>query len=161
MTCRVCGHVNEVYTSRCIGCGNSLNESIHPEKIASEKEVSVKNLSPFETALKDIKNAWMAAIFSGVMTLIITAMAISGNRYLSFSAFNLLDVFLLFGLACGIYKKSRTCAVIIFVYFLLSKYDLYKEAGSVQGLPVALALAYFYFRGILGTFNYHKLINQK
>src|SRR5512137_1150006 len=74
-----------------------------------------------EQAEKAIKNAWTAGIISGVLTLIVTIAAMAGYSILGFSALNLLDVAVIGGLTFGIYRKSRTCAVIMLIYFMGSK----------------------------------------
>ena len=71
--------------------------------------------------LKRIRNAWVTGIISGSITLIFTLIAMNGDQLMGFSVWNLSDVVLIFGLTFGIYKKSRTCAVVMLAYFLLSK----------------------------------------
>lgn len=102
-----------------------------------------------------IKNAWMAGIVSGVITLIVTAVAMYGYSFMGFSALNLLDVALIFGLTFGIYRKSRVCAVIMLIYFIGSKIYLWMDTGKLSGLPLALVFGYYFFQGVLGTFAYH------
>lgn len=161
MTCNACSYVNDVYAVRCVSCGNLLNkklnelESSKVETIKSEKNLSI------DTVLMDVKNAWVAGVVSGVLTLSITLYAMSGNKILSFNAFNLIGVALTFGLAFGIYKKNRGCALVMFIYFLLSKYMLLIESGSSSSIPLSLVFIYYFFRGVLRTFNYHKLKSKQ
>ena len=107
--------------------------------------------------LKKIKYAWVAALFSAGITLTFTLIAMSGTEILGFSAWELLDVALILGMAFGIYKKSRTCAVLMFLYFIASKILIMAETCKPTGILVALLFAYFYWQGISGTFAYHKL----
>lgn len=107
--------------------------------------------------LKKIKGAWIAALISGMMTLIVTLVAISGNRMLGFGPMNVLDVVLIFGLAYGIYRKSRTCAVLMFAYFAISKIMLFAQTRQASGIVFGLIFLYFFGRGVVGTFEYHKL----
>jgi serine/threonine-protein kinase len=106
--------------------------------------------------LKKIKHAWIAAVISGSITLIFTVIAISGTDVLGASAWTFLDVALIFGLAFGIFKKSRTCAVIMLTYFVLSKVSISIETGKLNGLGLGILFAYFYWEGVSGTFAYHK-----
>jgi len=108
-----------------------------------------------------IKGAWIAGIISGSITLFVTILAIVGVRIFNFSAWTLLDVILVFGLAYGIYRKNRACAVILFIYFILSKIYMIIALGAVTGLPVAILFAYFFFQGIRGTFAYHKIMKAQ
>lgn len=104
-----------------------------------------------------IKKAWMAGVISGVITLIVTVAAMAGYSIMGFTSLNLLDVAFIFGLTFGIYKKSRTCAVLMFVYFVGSKIYLWSETGKLSGLPLALIFGYYFFQGILGAFAYHSM----
>lgn len=45
--------------------------------------------------LKKIKNAWVAGIISGCITLAVTLLALSGTSILGFSAWELIDVALI------------------------------------------------------------------
>ncbi|MBL8277757.1 MAG: hypothetical protein JNL93_13735 [Pelomonas sp.] len=105
---------------------------------------------------KKIKSAWVAGCISGAVTLAVTLLAMAGTQTMGFSAWSLLDVALIFGLSFGIYKKSRTCAVVMLVYFVTSKIILMMEARAASGLLVALVFGYFYVQGILGIFAFHK-----
>ncbi|HUJ19713.1 MAG TPA: hypothetical protein VL197_17125 [Nitrospirota bacterium] len=107
------------------------------------------------TADVAIKKAWMAGIISGVLTLIVTLAAMSGHSIMGFTALNLVDAVLIFGLSFGIYKKSRTCAVIMLIYFIGSKIYLWKETGSLAGFPLAALFGYYFYQGVTGTFDYH------
>lgn len=110
--------------------------------------------------LKKIKNGWVAGIISGCVTLAVTLLAISGTSILNFSAWELIDVALIFGLTFGIYKKSRTCAVLMLSYFIISKIIIMAETGSPSGIALALVFLYYYFQGMIGTFQYHKLMRR-
>lgn len=110
-----------------------------------------------EQAEKAIKTAWSAGIISGVLTLIVTLVAMAGYSFMDFSAWNLLDVAVIAGLTFGIYRKSRTCAVVMLVYFIGSKFLIWSETKSVSGLPMALIFSWFFFQGMRGTFAWHSL----
>lgn len=105
---------------------------------------------------RKIKPARITGCISGAVTLTITLVAMAGVWALEFSGWSLLDVALIFRLSYGIYKKSRTCAVVMLVFFVISKIILMMEAGKPSGLLVALIFGYFYVQGILGTFAFHK-----
>ena len=156
MTCKACNYVNESYAERCVGCGNLLNEKTAPKT----KIADTQNISPIDEALKDIKNASVAGVVSGFLTLAVTLYAMLGYKYLSFDAFSLIDVAFTFGLAFGIYKKNRACAIVMLVYFLLSKYMILSESGSLSSIPLSLVFIYYYYKGLIGTFNYQKIKNS-
>lgn len=127
-----------------------------PAAMVEEVDFSV----PEEIA-KKIKNAWSAALFSAGITLIFVILAISGTSVLGISVWESVDVALMLGLAYGIYKKSRICAVAIFVYFIAAKILLISQTGNTSGIALAIVFLYFYFNGILGTFAYHRLKKEK
>lgn len=111
--------------------------------------------------LKKIKNAWIAGIVSGCVTLAVTLLAISGNPVLGYSAWELLDVVLIFGLTFGIYRKSRTCALSMLVYFVISKVLLMLDGAKPTGIVMSVIFIYFYALGVAGTFQYHKLVRER
>lgn len=112
-------------------------------------------------ANQQIKTAWIAGLVSTVITLIAT-LALSGSEA---GAFLWIDVLLSAGFTFGIYKKVRTCAVLMLIYFILSK--LLQISAALQadaGInPVAIGFGglftYFYVQGVRGTFTYHRLTN--
>lgn len=110
-----------------------------------------------EKILNMIKGAWIAALVSAGITFVITLLAIFGTPLLGFSGWELIDVAFVLGMAFGIYKKSRTCAVLMFIYFIISKVLLTISTGAILGLPIALAFLFLYWQGVAGTFAYHKL----
>ena len=123
----------------------------------------VRNSSPeVKEARKHIKNACVAGIISGVLTLIIILISVgSGKAIAGLDAWGLIDVLLVFGLTYGIYRKSRVCAVVMFAYFIISKLIMWAEIGKPTGLVMALIFGYYYFRGMQGTITYHKLIKRE
>ncbi|MEO5688444.1 MAG: hypothetical protein ABIR54_13890 [Burkholderiaceae bacterium] len=110
-----------------------------------------------DAVLKKIRNAWIACLVSAGVTLVISIMAIAGHRVGPFTGAELVDVVLILGLAFGISRKSRVCAVLMFCYFAISKIMLITSTGQVNGLFMGLAFLWFYALGVQGTFEYHKL----
>jgi hypothetical protein len=113
-----------------------------------------------DAVLKKIRNAWIAAAISAGITLSFVFLAISGTSIAGVSAWEFLDVALAAGLAFGIYKKSRTCAVAMLVYFIISRVLVISETGKLGSIVIALAFLYFFVQGVIGTFAYHKHIKR-
>ncbi|WP_291569000.1 MULTISPECIES: hypothetical protein [unclassified Clostridium] len=111
-----------------------------------------------EKALNYIKSAWGLAIACSLITLLgITISVLGNNNFLGLSLYGLIDVVLLLGLGFGVYKKSRVCAVILFIYFTLGKlYMLSSGMSNIGGLIISIAFGTCYFQGIRGTIHYHK-----
>ena len=110
-----------------------------------------------DAVLKKIRNAWVACIVSGVLTVILAMIAMNGNSMGGHSGYDVIDALFVFGLAFGISRKSRVCAVLMLAYFVLSKYLLFRASGQVNGLAFGVVFLYFYAMGVQGTFEYHKL----
>jgi len=114
---------------------------------------------------QQIKNAWVAGLCSGGLTLALTLVAVSNPDALQrfgINAWNFVDVVLIFGLTFGIYLKNRVCAVLMLVYFVASKvFQLSSGAINPAGLVIAGLFAYCFFDGVRGTFTYHRLMNAQ
>ncbi|WP_027624797.1 hypothetical protein [Clostridium lundense] len=112
-----------------------------------------------EKALKCIKSAWRLAIACSLIKLIaiIAITRISNFGFLELILYTLIFIILDLGLAFGVYKKSRICAVILFVYFTLSQLHMLSNGmNNIVGLILSLAFATCFFQGIRGTIYYHK-----
>lgn len=111
-----------------------------------------------EKALKYIKTAWVLAIVSSLLTLLVIIISVLGNNnFLGLSLYSLLDVVFVLGLAFGVYKKSRVCAVMLFIFFVLGQLNiLISGMGSIGSFIMSVAFATGYFQGIRGTIHYHK-----
>ena len=103
-----------------------------------------------EAALKHIKHAWVAGVISGSMTLLLVAIAASGSTVvaeLGVDWWILIDVVTVFGLSLGIYKKSRVCALLMFIYFVGSKIILW---ATCEEYPSQSCSATSSFKGFEG-----------
>ena len=110
-----------------------------------------------DAVLKKIRNAWVACLITGTLTLVLAFIAMSGSALGGHSGMDAIDALFVFGMAFGISRKSRVCALLMLGYFILSKYLLYKASGQASGMLFGLVFLYFYAQGVLGTFEYHKL----
>jgi uncharacterized membrane protein (GlpM family) len=114
-------------------------------------------------AKKKIRNAWIAGLISGFLTLIFTLVAATSEsgavniQGTTASIWNLLDVFLTFLFTFGIYMKSRVAAIGMFIYFLISKLAMWTAGPTLPGILTGVVFIYFYFEGARGTLAYHRL----
>lgn len=113
-----------------------------------------------EEILKKIKNAWVAGLVSIGTTVVFTLISMSGTDIMGLDAWAFVDVFLMLIFVFGIYKKSRTCAVLMLLLFAANKIVMWLEAGTASGLPLALVFLWFYTQGVIGTFQYHSLVKK-
>ncbi len=120
-----------------------------------------KQDSRYVDAMKKIKAGWITGVVLGVLTfLIITVVVWAGVDFLGISALMYIDVLIIFGLAFGIFFKSRTCAVLMVVYYIVSKLLMIAEMGApknVASLALPIAITIIYIQAVVGTFKYHEL----
>jgi len=135
-----------------------MNENVNAERTRPPEAQEASGVP--DDVLKKIKIAWIAGCVSGGVTLTGALLALAGDNYLGFSAWDLLDVVLICGLVYGIYRKSRICAVLMLLYFIVSKIVIIRETGSPAGLALALVFIYYYIQGVIGTFRYHNLLRR-
>ncbi len=113
-----------------------------------------------EEILKKIKNAWVAGLISIGVTVAFTMISMTGADILGLDAWAFADVILMFIFVFGIYKKSRTCAILLLLLFIANKALMWLEMGVANGLPLALIFLWFYTQGVIGTFQYHAYLKN-
>lgn len=120
-----------------------------------------KQDSRYVEAMKMIKAGWIAGVVVGSLTFLFTTLVVlTGKSALGLNAFAYIDVFIAYGLAFGIFCKSRVCAILMVVYYILSKIALMAAAGgppNVAGVVVPIALTICFIQAAVGTFKYHEL----
>lgn len=120
-----------------------------------------------EEASQATRQGAIAALISGGLTLVFVWLAIALDAQGTFSIFNdvyyLFDVALIFILAFGVYKKSRYAAIVLTVYFVVSKLMLAIERGGISTgtLLLSFIFLYFYVKALQGCFAFKKLEKQE
>lgn len=118
-----------------------------------------------EKELKYIKYAWITTAVSAVLTVIVSFLSTysADIKYgYGINLWALIDAALVAGLAYGIYRKNRYCALSMFIYFTVSKLALF-STGNMAGLSVSLLFIMIFFRGMVATFrvyNYRVKIGE-
>lgn len=114
-----------------------------------------------EEALQATKTGAIAACISGTITLAVSVFAIWNNSSGALELWNdpeiFLDILLIFFLAYGIYKKSLTAAVVMFIYFIFAKIFIVIGTGQVQGIVLGLVFLYFFGKAVQGAFVLQKI----
>ena len=105
---------------------------------------------------KKIKSAWVAGLISAGVTLALILISFTGTSIGGVDAWALIDLFIILGLSYGVFRKSRTCAVLLLLVFVANKLLMWATAGNVSGLPLALIFIWFFGQGVVGTFQHHK-----
>ncbi len=109
---------------------------------------------------KAIKYGWIAATVSAVFTLILAVLGFfihSDNQILQYALdpWLLVDVVLIAVLAFFVFKKSRTAATILLIYFILSKIMEWMDTHSFSGGGIALIFILIYFNAMRATYIWH------
>jgi hypothetical protein len=139
---------------------NSSNPYESPSVAVLDARQPLERDIPEEIS-RPIKHGWIAACVSATMTLLVTLLALKSSTENSYvDAWNLMDVALIALFALGIYKRSRTAATLMLVYFVLSKILMMMETGMPSGLVLGLVFTIFYFRALTATFRYHAFVKQ-
>jgi serine/threonine-protein kinase len=118
-----------------------------------------------EEANSGIRDAWVAGVISIGATMIITLSYITGLGngigWGNIDQVTLLDMAITAVLSFGIYKKSRACAILLFVYFIYMRIIMpWMDENVLIGVPFTLIFLYFIGKGVRGTIVYHKLVGN-
>jgi hypothetical protein len=98
--------------------------------------------------------AWIAAGLSGLLTGFFAYQSAS-----HLNPRNFVDAALLLGFAYGIFRKSRICAVLALIYYVINQIALVKmmhSAITANGLVGAALFVAVYVLGVVGTFAWHR-----
>ncbi|NIO09099.1 MAG: hypothetical protein GTO40_14235 [Deltaproteobacteria bacterium] len=116
-------------------------------------------------AVRAAKAGAVAAFISGGLTAVVVLFAMLSNAQGALGYWNdpvmFFDIFFILGCAAGLLRNSRSAAILITVYFLLSKVVIYLETGKLAGLGMSLVFVYFFARAVYGTFVYHRIRKEE
>ncbi len=96
-----------------------------------------------------VRGAWLACLVSAAQTLFAGIAALSEME-------GLVGAALILGMAYGISRKSRVCAVLMLVYFAVSRVLVYLADGPSIGMVLSAILLVLYVQGVAGTFEWHQ-----
>lgn len=117
-----------------------------------------------ERALRDIRIAWVAALVSAALTgAMVLLAAYLDVPVIGFSLFSAINVVVLLAGAYGVWQRSRTAAVLLLVFFVVSQVSVrlqYPEVGY-SGIVVTAIFATLYLRGAVATFKLHRLESEE
>ena len=98
----------------------------------------------------------MAASICAGLTLVLSVLAAVGVTTLpGYDAWNLIDVAILAGLAYGVWRRSRVCAVLLLLYGIANEVLLAFDETARFSL-LRIVFIYFYFRGAIQIFRDHR-----
>jgi serine/threonine-protein kinase len=106
-----------------------------------------------DLAGRNVTRAWMAATISAGLTLIFGALAAAGVLTVpGADGWILVDAALLGGLAYGVWRHSRVCALLLLIYSVVGETYLAFE-GTARFSLLRIIFIYFYFRGTIELFK--------
>lgn len=123
--------------------------------------LDTRELEELSEAEDQIDKAWKAGLVVGAITLLVAVILIFVGPTAGINGwFMLIDAALCLGLAYGIRRNSRTCAIVMFIYYIASKISYWSSTGAGGGIYIwglTLVIAYWFLMAIFGTFTWHKV----
>ncbi len=121
---------------------------------------TISSMHPYHIQ-RDIRRAWIAALISATGTLAISLFVVLAHRtFYGVSAWTLFDAAFVYGLAIGVYRRSRIAIVLLICYWAGSKLHLYWVTGKIGALIGLAIFGYFFVAGALAIFEYHREKDQ-
>jgi hypothetical protein len=155
---------SSLYSARYSDCGTDRiqykvkpNENLYaaPQTILEVTEPSIP-----AGILGKNKTGWVTTLICGSMSLVMVLVRMSRAGAIGAEAWGFIDVVLMFGMAFGIYKKSRSCAVIMLLYYAAGKMVPLIAGGSYISIGVGLLFLFAFLQGMFGTFAFHKFVKE-
>lgn len=146
-----------------------MNQSTNPYQVSTSTALesspaAIEILTP-QSIKSDIKAGWVIAMLLAAFLLVV-----AGYWFYKEQVIGTIDLVITSaiyaGLAYGIYRKSRICAVAVLVLYLaLTGFDMIaagvSAVGGLLGLGVKIFIVYCLYRGVRGTVAYHRFKNQR
>lgn len=109
-----------------------------------------------ESIKRKIKSCWIAGVVVISLSMIMLILTLGPSI---FERYTVIGYFALLALMVfGVYRKSRTAAILLLLLIVVDKLLVWVTEGNVSGLIVTLIICWFCSQGIIGTFQYHRLV---
>jgi hypothetical protein len=105
----------------------------------------------------NVKRAVSVAVILAAIHGILGLLSLFGYSFLGANGFTLLHAGIILALGYGIHRFSRTCAVVLALYYLTDSLYAWLSSGEVSGIIIFMLVLYYFGRGAQGTFTYHRL----
>ncbi len=110
----------------------------------------------FVEAKLDIERATSCAFLIAGIDLIFGILSLFGISLFGIHAWIFADVLFLCALGYGLFRRSRTCAITMLIYYLVGSALMFRQIGLI-GVLLRAVFIYFFGTGISGSFKYHRL----
>ena len=136
------------------------------EKTNKKSFLGVFSITDRASCEKAIRNGGIAAMISAAFTGIFAVIGFftsSSNPDLAYllDPWLTLDVVFIVILGIFMFRKSRTAATIMVLYFSFSKLLMWYDMGKPHGLLVSLVFFLFYLTAMRGAYLWHKSYKGK
>jgi hypothetical protein len=150
MNCPKCGYLNPDTTTQC-ACGNDLT---NPDETRTGSETPSRAGINERTARGFIRIAYFMGFYLCFSLVHRFFVGSPGYADRGDAALDLVDAAVFFGMALGVTLKSRTCAVILFLWNIAY---LMTASQTLLELLITAVL----FLGVVGTFTLHAIEREK
>jgi len=110
--------------------------------------------------LKKIEKAWGIGVMAGFLLGVSTLTASSNRQWSTYAMWNWGTVLFVLALTFGVYRKSRTCAVLLLIASV-SWIGLMILAGKTTGMVLLVIFTYFQLQGVIGIFAYQRFVSAQ
>lgn len=130
--------------------------------------MGVKLIGGVKNASKKSQSAIMTGVIAGILLVLFNSLGIVLPIILYRNCTNLLsiiDTVIIGILTFGVYKKNRTCAILVLLFYVfeIAVKVIYTGSSyfdSSSRMFFVVFIVYGFIRGIMGTFSYHKEIKN-
>ena len=105
-----------------------------------------------EIAKRAVRDATIMGVLALAVSLALTLVYASGAGWAHVDLFNWIELIVLAALSLGIWRGSRVAAVSMLLFFVGTKLFFWVDEQAFIGVPIALVMAWFFWRGVRGTF---------
>jgi hypothetical protein len=149
MICPKCGFENVDTAKRC-ACGIDLTNPDEP----------TMGMFNEERARNGVRFLYLLAIYKGCAN----CLSVFVSSHEGWKGYSIINAAVYFGMAYGLYRKSRACAIILFLWFIAEFVDAYQQGTTpLMSLRILLyyLIAFGLFMGIFATFAMHRFEKEK
>ena len=113
---------------------------------------TITNQMTPDIAKRAVRDATFTGLFALAVSLALTLVYASGAGFAHVDLFNWIELIVLAALSVGLWRGSRIAAVMMLVFFVGTKLYFWIDEQAFIGMPIALVMAWFFWRGVRGTF---------
>jgi hypothetical protein len=137
-----------------------MNSTTNPEKAPD-----FYHLIAVETAVKQVKNALLISIITGIIIALFVFLSTIVFKTSALGFGQVLEILFVFGLSYGISRYNTVCMTSMFGYILLSSLigllTHRFSTASIYGLVCKIYVLYYVWIGIDATKRYHQLMRKE